>query len=74
MVKDKKVSGPSSAQYYTNPLSKIPHVLAHLLKSFRAYNVKSSSTLFLKQYPTEDFFSLCKVQQLDHKTETDSFK
>ena len=42
MVKDTKVSGPSSAQYYTNPLSKLPHVLAHLLKSFRAYHMKSS--------------------------------
>ena len=33
--------------YYPNLKYTTPHVLAHFVKSFRAYNVKLSSTLFL---------------------------
>jgi len=50
----------------SNNLHHLPHVLAHLLKSFRAHNVKSSSTLFLDNiqwnfeipFPCARFYSL----------------
>ena len=39
------------------------HVLVHFVKSFRAYNVKSSSNTFLGHYPIrlQDYFSQCKI-------------